>query len=172
MVKPVINWWFIAKSLVAITVRHKLLVCWTWWTVILLLCCSTFKESYFLKVLNLTCTKYGAQWRSASRPPLTDQQWTWVNYTRWMMRGLNHASSWNNCPISAELWRRSGYIYSGGRGSGIRKQQTEPGAPVSNTTMHSTMIFLGVLFGLLCQAYTLPVKVSTKRKYFTAVGPL
>lgn len=31
--------------------------------------------------------------------------------------------------------------------------------------MHSILILLGILFGLLTQAHTLPVKVSTKRKY-------
>lgn len=37
--------------------------------------------------------------------------------------------------------------------------------------MHSTMILLSILFGLLTQAYTLPVKVSTKRTYFRANAP-
>lgn len=72
-------------------------------------------------------------------------------------------------PIATEQWRRSGYIDS----VEVRSWRlwTETGIPLWNTTMHSSMILLGILFGLLAQAYTLPLKVSTKGNYLWANAP-
>lgn len=65
------------------------------------------------------------------------------------------------CPISTEHRRWRGYIDS----VKVSSFSFCCGRLQHKTTMHPSLMLLGIWFGLLTQTYTLPVKVSTKKKF-------
>lgn len=127
---------------------------------------------HFWKCWILHAISAGLTWRSASGPPVYGSA---MDLSKLHTLHDESSSSQRSGPISTEQWKWSGYIKSvevrSSFSSCFERQQPEPGKPVRNTTMHSTMMLLGILFGLLTQASMLPVKVGTKRKYFRCYGP-